>query len=262
MTNGVTSKSIDDFYSDILSNLIRSGKIDPDAPTLVVCGGDLDHRMLQAHGFSRVTISNVDVRLSADAYAPYDWSFQDVEDMTFADAAFDQVLVHNGLHHCASPHRALTEMYRVASRAVLVFEPRDSLVVRMACWLNLSSVYEIEAVIDNDRQYGGLRNTALPNYVYRWVERDVEKTISTFDPTGPTNIRYFHDVALPLLPTRDRNNVLKVAVSKLIRVPGWLVRTFVPRQGNRFAFWIGKPETRHPWLKEHDNELSDCWLPS
>lgn len=262
MTNGVTSKKIGGFYSGVLGDLIRSGKIDPDASTLVICGGDLDYHMLQKHGFSRATISNVDVRLTADAYAPYAWSFQDAENMTFANDSFDQVLVHNGLHHCASPHRALTEMYRVASRAVLVFEPRDSLAVRIACWLNLSSIYEIEAVIDNDRRYGGQRNTSLPNYVYRWVERDVEKTISTYDPTGPTNICYFHDVAVPLLPARDRNNPVKLAVSGLIRIPGWFVRTFLPRQGNRFAFWIGKPEVRHPWLKENRDELSDCWLMS
>ena len=34
----------------------------------------------------------------------------------FEDGAFDFVVVHQGLHHCHSPHRGLLEMYRVARR--------------------------------------------------------------------------------------------------------------------------------------------------
>jgi ubiquinone/menaquinone biosynthesis C-methylase UbiE len=54
-----------------------------------------------------------------DEFAPFSWSFQDAEQLSFEDEAFDYVFVHAGLHHCASPHRALLEMYRVARRGIM-----------------------------------------------------------------------------------------------------------------------------------------------
>jgi ubiquinone/menaquinone biosynthesis C-methylase UbiE len=47
--------------------------------------------------------------------------------MAFDDNSFDFAIVHNGLHHCYSPHRGLLELYRVSRQGILVFEPRDTL---------------------------------------------------------------------------------------------------------------------------------------
>ena len=55
-----------------------------------------------------MTISNVDE--SGDVYAPYAWSRQDAEALDLPDGSFDLAAVSAGLHHCASPHRALLEM--------------------------------------------------------------------------------------------------------------------------------------------------------
>jgi hypothetical protein len=75
-------------------------------------------------------------------------------------------MVHAGLHHCASPHRALLERYRVARKAVLVFEARDSLMVRTAVAL-ASSDFELEAVSGEGYESGGLNNGPIPNLGYR-----------------------------------------------------------------------------------------------
>ncbi len=55
-------------------------------------------------------------------------------------------MVHAGLHHCGSPHRALLEMYRVARKAAVVFEARDSLMMRSAVALGFTNDFELEAV--------------------------------------------------------------------------------------------------------------------
>ncbi len=74
---------------------------------------------------------------------------QDVERLGFTDRAFDFVVVHQGLHHCHSPHRGLLEMYRVARRGVLAFEPRDTRLVRLGVRLGFGQEYEIAAVAEN-----------------------------------------------------------------------------------------------------------------
>ena len=105
---------------------------------------------------------------------------QDAERLTFADKSFDVVIVHAGLHHCYSPHRALLEMYRVARKVVVAFESRDSLTMRTAVRLGLTLDYETDSLTADGK--GGVAETGIPNFVYRWTERDVIKTIASFDP--------------------------------------------------------------------------------
>ena len=121
-----------DFYVNTLNALVAEGKLDPDAATLVVAGGPKDRAALLAAGFTRATISNLDTRMRGDEFAPYDWALVDGENLPYPDGAFDQVIEHMGLHHCGSPHRALLEMYRVATKAVLVFVNRDSATMQLA----------------------------------------------------------------------------------------------------------------------------------
>ena len=105
--------------------------------------------MLEDLGFTDVVISNVDTRTTSAAFAPFEWSFQDAEDLTYPDDSFDFCIVHSGLHHCKSPHEALLEMYRVSRQGVLVFEPCDNLTTRIGVWLGIGQEYEIAAVAGN-----------------------------------------------------------------------------------------------------------------
>lgn len=56
----------------------------------------------------------------------------DAEHLPFADAAFDLVYVHDGLHHLEQPTIGLREMARVARRWVSVSEPTRALATSMA----------------------------------------------------------------------------------------------------------------------------------
>src|SRR6266851_8888773 len=55
----------------------------------------------------------------------------------------------SGAAYCHSPHRGLLEMYRVARRGVLAFEPRDTRLVRLGVRLGFGQEYEIAAVAEN-----------------------------------------------------------------------------------------------------------------
>jgi SAM-dependent methyltransferase len=255
----------DTFYPDTLVDLVQRGVLSRDMRLLVACGGTYDRDVLIGLGFANVTISNLDTRLRGDEFAPYSWSSQDVENLTFSDGEFDFALVHNGLHHCFSPHRGLLELYRVARLGVLAFEPRDTFLVRLGVKLNFGQQYEIAAVSHNGLEFGGVGNTRIPNYVYRWTEREFEKTIESYAPYGQH--RFFYRYAMRVNWSRLRGMRNKVfALTVIASLPLMrVVFSVFPRQANGFAFAVQKPQLPaqlHPWLKLTDGQVSPnrAWL--
>ena len=104
------------FYKIKLKKLIK----EREAKILIIAGGQNDKKVLMDLGFKNVTISNLDTRMNENEYKPYKWSFQDAENLTFKDEEFDYAIIHQALHHCKSPHRALLEMYRVSKKGAFV----------------------------------------------------------------------------------------------------------------------------------------------
>jgi SAM-dependent methyltransferase len=245
------------FYQRVVSELVREGKLRRSARVLVVCGGDLDKAVFQEAGLADVTISNVDDRMDGSSYAPFHWSFQDAEQLTYADGEFDVVAVHAGLHHCRSPHRALLEMYRVAREGVLVIEARDSWSMRRACDLGVALDYELPAVSENNFTHGGVENGPIPNYVYRWTEREVIKTLASANPEGKQACRFFYGLELPyeLVALAGPS---KLALLKALAIPLRVLTWALPSQGNCFGFWVTRPkypEDLQPWLTIADGTI-------
>jgi SAM-dependent methyltransferase len=242
------------FYDETLRQLIDSGTISITDKVLVVCGGSYDADVLKGLGFKSVTLSNLDG--SYDGHdADYAWERQDTEQLTYADGQFDVAMVHAGLHHCASPHRALLEMYRVARKAVVVFEARDSLMMRTAVALGFTGDFELEAVSNEGYETGGLNNGPIPNLNFRWTEREVIKTICAADPAHEEKIDFFYGLRLPTLRFEHVNAPAKRIALKLI---GPAVQAFValfPKQGNQFGFVITKTARLRDWLEEKDGKI-------
>ena len=244
------------FVKSTVERLLREGVLTRDATILAVAAAEAERDLFEELGFREVTISNLDDRLRGDEFAPFAWSYQDAQALTFEDASFDFAFVSDGLHHCDSPHRALLEMYRVARRGVLVFESRDSLVMRLANRLNLTPSYELEAVVGNDFSHGGVNNTAVPNYIYRWTEREFEKTIRSHNPTGPHGFRYFYGLNLPFAQAEMKKSRAKFLVLQLARPALWLATRLFKKQCNSFGMLALKPAMPGdlwPWL-ERDGE--------
>ncbi len=231
------------FYARTLQRLLDDGVARRDGRVLVVAGGEADRDVFARLGFTDVTISNLDAE--GDAIA-------DAEDLPFEDEAFELVAVSAGLHHCASPHRALLEMYRVAGRAVLALEARDSALMRLAQRLRLVDEYELTAVAANEFRAGGVRNTAIPNYVYRWTEREVEKTIASNAPWARHRILFFRELEVPLSVLAMSRSPLRRLAARLAPPVLHAITRFAPRQANLFAFAVVKPELPRdlqPWLR-------------
>ena len=249
-----------DFYRKTLISLLKNGHLSLDSRVLVVCGGQGDADVFRSLGFKNVVISNVDTRTEPHAFAPFEWNFQDAEALGYADNSFDFCVVHSGLHHCESPHKGVLEMYRVSRIGILAFEPLDNVTTRIGVRLGFGQEYEIAAVVaENGFTYGGVRNTQIPNYVYRFTEREVVKTISSFAPYGNNRFLFYYALRIPWGRFRVMRNRLLggvlMAAAPLLK----LAALAFPRESNNFAFAVLKPSLpreMHPWLRSDGDTIA------
>lgn len=235
-------------YEDCLRSLLREGHIDTKHNILVACGGLFDAETFARLGFVDVTISNLDGSALGEI-RQFPTRCLDVEALMMPDANVDWAVVHSGLHHCASPHKALTELLRVARKGVLVVEARDSLLSRLAGAIGLGSDYELEAVALEGGRTGGLRNGPIPNYIYRWTEREVRKTVEAAKPERVNDLRFFYGLQLPdqrlSMASRPKRLVAATAGRTL-----QIAQRLFPRLGNQFAFAVLNTGRLKPWIGE------------
>jgi SAM-dependent methyltransferase len=227
------------FYVGVLSRLIADGTISVSDSVLVVCGGPLDEKVMNQVGFRDFKITNVDSGMANHR--------ENAENLTYDSGSFDVVIVHAGLHHCHSPHRALLEMYRVARKCAVAFEARDSLMMRTAVRLGFTMDYEVSA-ISADGKSGGVADSGIPNFIYRWTERDVRDTIVSYDPAHVPQIKFFYDLRIPLQRFARAGNRAMRMVGLLIEPLSRIFAAVAPKQCNEFAFAIAKTGTLHPWM--------------
>ena len=245
------------FYSRVLGSLLADGVLDTGMSVLVTCGGSADRDALADAGFTDVTITNVDTAGDDGSLAPFAWEHQDAEALTYEDDSFDVAIVSAGLHHCRSPHRALLELYRVARVAAIGVESRDSSLMRLAVRLGAVDDFELAAVAAHGLRSGGVANTGTPNFVYRWTEREVEKTLASFAPHVRHRVRYFREFELPQ-PVLDTNRGLRAGALRLSRPVVTGITRVLPRQANLFAFVIEKPrlpDDLQPWMRVEDGQV-------
>jgi ubiquinone/menaquinone biosynthesis C-methylase UbiE len=240
-----------DFYLDTLKKV----GVKDDETVLVVCGGAYDQATLEKAGIRNAVISNVAPHDGVHSYGNFPWEYQDAERLTREDGSFDWVIVHAGLHHCASPHQAFCEMLRVARKGVVVLEARDSFVLRVAERFGFVPVFELEPALLNGGKGGGYRDTPIPNYIYRWTEREVEKTVASYDPAYKHAIEYHYAWRLPVERMTMAKSFIVRSVFRVVGLVKPLFDTFAPRQGNCFGIVVRKSETLYPWLKAANDGL-------
>jgi SAM-dependent methyltransferase len=253
-----------DFYRATIGRLVRTGVLDPSQRVLVLCAGASDRTVLRDFGFRDVVISNVTTPSRRDA-EPFACSCQDAEHLTYPDCSFDFCIVHNGLHHCRSPHRALLEMYRVARHGLLLFEPYDNVTTRVGVKLHIGQEYEHASVAFNHSHHGGVGNSEIPNFVYRFTEREIVKTINSFAPHVRHEFGFVHTMCVPWKQLRGRRRKHLLHLIRLARPALSLMGVCFPKQGNSFAALVLKPTlplALHPWLRQEGDAIrvDQRWL--
>lgn len=245
------------FYEATVKQILNTKIIDFNDSILVVGGGDSDKNAFFNNGFKKVVITNLEHDRGVVDYSPYSWEYQDMENLTYKDSEFDWVFVHAALHHCASPHKALCEMLRVSKKGVGVFEGRDSTLSRIAIGFGLVPQYELEPLVLSKGFSGGLMNSNIPNYVYRWKEKEVEKTVNSFLPHFRHKFWYFYGYTIPLERLSMSPSFIKRSTGKIAAFMLPFIKFLFPKQGNNFAFLVSKEGEIQPWLQRNiKNEFS------
>jgi SAM-dependent methyltransferase len=255
----------------VLRKLVQDAKIDLDSSVLIIGGTQVDANMMLSCGFHRITLSNIgsaaDRQEKLNALPTV---AVDAEDIQLADDSFDLVFIHEVIHHCRSPHRALCESLRVAKHHVLLMEPNDSAFMRLLCRLRFSYPFELPAVVDNDYTHGGVRDTQIPNYIFRWNAREVNKLASSYLAECE-----FHVLADPYWEFNiDERELAYRKLSKIGMITGVIgaknflrllhliqfIANHLPvlrGQGNKFICCIQKTTQLRPWLiRESDGQIA------
>jgi hypothetical protein len=144
-------------------------------------------------------------------------------------------------------------MYRVAKKAAIVLEARESLLMRLAVRLGFTNDFELESVTSHGGlETGGMRNGPIPNLNYRWLEREVIKVVRAADPAYVESIRFFYG---PRLPTLRFDNVDAPFRRLVLKVVAPVVEALVAifsTQGNEFGFVIFKTGQLREWIELRD----------
>ena len=153
------------------------------------------------------------------------------------------------------PHQAVCEMYRVAKKTVLFIEAQDSFLMRLAVRFGLVTEYEMNAIRDSGGLRGGVNDTPIPNYVYRWTEREVEKMIRSLDPVREPSILFFTewDFYWKRIARRLSKSPLRIFPEKVLSSLAWVgvkaANLLAGGQGNLLAVCIRKDVARlQPWI--------------
>lgn len=241
----------------IYKKALAALKADKADTFLVTCGGIYDAQVFREAGFENVTISNL--AREGDEIGGFPVAHADAENLGFPDGSFDWGVVHAGLHHCASPHRGLLELLRVSRKGALVIEARDSALMRLAIRAGFAVDYELEAVALRDFAAGGLRDTAIPNYIYRWTEREIEKIVASLVPSRRPQVEYLYGLALPT-QRLAMSGFAKRMLAKALGVAARVITFVAPRQGNQFAFIIRHGAPLQAWMADERGMRRDYAL--
>jgi hypothetical protein len=243
----------------VIRRYLETCGVDRRQPVLVLGGGKEDTEILTECGFEQIVMSNLD-----DAGMALD-----AENIELADESYPVVFAHAVLHHCRCPQKAVGEMVRVSQQNVFFVEPNDSWALRMLVRLGFSFPYELAAVTAHEYLHGGMRDGPIPNYIYRWTGREVEKAVASYHPERQFQVRArpywdFYVNEYELL-RRKESRVAALAekmgpqnLMRVLRSGQALFNLFSPvrLQGNKFFCAISKRGLQ-PWIEFRDGQ---CYL--
>jgi SAM-dependent methyltransferase len=179
------------------------------------CGTGIDVYYLKKYFnciFFVTDISENAVAIAKASFPGIEGQVEDGEKLSFSDDSFDYTFIAASLHHFPRPILGLYELMRVSKEGVIVIEPNDSWLTRIATALGLATEVEESG-----------------NYVYRLSKHDVARIAKSLFVRFEVD-RFFavHRIA----KTKGEFFVLKI----LNGLANWIVPSF----GNYIAFFISK----------------------
>lgn len=226
------------FYQNQILKFLNKDK------SILVLGASSDEaNIFHKSQFKKITLSNINLAQLKDAEK---YNFKKVK-IDFRNLykiknnSYDYVVVHASIHHTSKPHNILLEMYRIAKLGVLIVESNDSFIMRLAVKLNFSEDFEKSAL--NYKTYvGGVDGSHIPNYVYRWTEREINKLFYSYQPDKKINIIFNYQNNIYNENLSD--NFLKKIIIVLSYVFLKTIFILFPKQQNLMSIYIDKKNSK------------------
>jgi SAM-dependent methyltransferase len=256
----------------VLKGAVKVHRMTLEERALIVGGSAQDEQILRDVGFEHIVNSNLPTdmnRLFRGETAPETKHVAlDAEQIDLPSDSFDLVFASEVLHHCVSPHKALCEMLRVSRKYVIFMEPNDSFAMNALVKLNFSFPYELPAVIDHNYESGGLRDSQIPNFIYRWNRHEVVKTVSSCIAerifSVHTNPYWDFSVTKEDLELRKATRIGSITAIigttnfiRLLRLAQLTMNAVPPfrNQGNKFFCSIEKSADLKPWMARDGDRI-------
>ena len=223
-----------EFYQNQILKFLNKNK------SILVLGASSDEANLfhKLH-FKKITLSNIDL---AQLKGAEKYNFRKIK-IDFRNLykiknnSYDFVVVHASIHHTSKPHNILLFMYRIAKLGVLIVESNDSFIMRLAVKLKFSEDFEKSAL--NYKTYvGGVDGSHIPNYVYRWTEREIKKLFYSYQPDKKINIIFNYQNNIYNENLSD--NFLKKIIIVISYVFLKTIFILFPKQQNLMSIYIDK----------------------
>jgi SAM-dependent methyltransferase len=232
------------FYKKNFKNLIDKG-----SNFLLISASMYEVKILKNLGYLNFNITYHD---DAEKKQFLDYGFKeninlfksDLRNLAFKDKSFDYAITNATIHHIDLPHKAITELYRVAIKGVLIIESNDSLIMRLATKVKLTEEFEVSS-INEDKNTGGLLDTGIPNYVYRWTEKEILKLLKAFDPKNINLVNF--DYTSDLTNFKNRDSYIENILLKILIVTGKIFFIFFKKQQNCMSIFIDKTKIKKRW---------------
>jgi len=223
-----------EFYQNQILKFLHKNK------SILVLGASSDEaNLFHKLQFKKVTLSNIDLSQLKGAQK-YNFKLIKVDFRNLfklKNNSYDYIAVHASIHHTSKPHNTLLEMYRIAKHGILIIESNDSFIMRLSVKLNFSEDFEKSAV--NESTYGeGVDGSNVPNYVYRWTEREIKKLFYSYQPDKKINI--FFNYQDNIFNEGLSDNLIKKIIITFSYIFLKIIFFLFPKQKNLISIYIDK----------------------
>jgi len=223
-----------EFYQNQILKFLNKDK------SILVLGASSDEAgLFHKLQFKRVILSNIDL---AQLKGAEKYKFKKIKIdfrnlFKIKNNSYDYVVVHASIHHTSRPHNILLEMYRIAKHGILIVESNDSFVMRLSVKLNFSEDFEKSALNENT-YVGGVDGSNIPNYVYRWTEREIKKLFYSYQPDKKINIIFNYQNNI--FNENLSNNSIKKIIITFCYLFLKMIFFLFPKQQNLMSIYIDK----------------------
>ena len=208
---------------------------------LVISGSIAEVLILNKYGYENITITYYDENTKINIEQEFrntNFIKLDLSQNNINIKKYDYVIICNTLHHLDKPHQTILNLYDITNKGFLIFEGNDSFLIRILSKMNFMETFENSAISKDGT--GGLLNSNVANYIYRWTEREIVKLLFSYDPNHKNKLYFNYSYDLFNKAVQKKLNIILKLFFPILKVMAHIIFNVFPKQGNILITFIKK----------------------